>query len=298
MARYINEEPGLQTYVEEVERQPVLDRDEELALAQRWRVQRDPKARDALIQSHLRSVVKIARRYRGYGIYLSDLVAEGNLGLIEAAKRFEPERGLRFLTYARYWIRAFILGYVLKHWSIVDMGSTALQSKLFFRLQAEHGRLVGELGESDDTIESRLAAKFHTSEDHVRSSLQRLVRRDASLDVPLGSDAALTHLDLLRDSALDQETRFASAEISWLVQSAIAEIWPTLDRRERLIVESRLLPDDGDAKTLAALGRQMGVTRERVRQLEVGVKDKLRDVFTRMLSRDAALGAMAEAAAA
>lgn len=287
MARYISEEPGLQAYIEEVERLPMLDRDQELELARRWRQRRDPEARDALIQSHLRSVVKIAGRYRGYGIYLSDLVAEGNLGLIEAAKRFEPERGLRFLTYARYWIRAFILGYVLKHWSIVDMGSTALQSKLFFRLQAEHARLVGELGESDDSIESRLAAKFHTSEDHVRASLQRLLRRDASLDVPLGSDAASTHLDLLRDtSALDQETQFASAQISWLVQNAIAEIWPTLDRRERLIVESRLLPDDGDASTLAALGRQMGLTRERVRQLEVGVKDKLRDVFTRMLSRD------------
>lgn len=282
MARYISEEPGLQVYVQEVQRLPTLSREEEHVLADRWRQQRDPAARDALIKSHLRSVVKIAQKYRGYGIYLSDLIAEGNLGLLEAVKRFEPERGLRFLTYARYWIRAYILSHVLKHWSIVDMGTTALQSKMFFRLQAEHARLIGELGDGNDSIESRLAAKFHTSEDNVRSSLQRLGRHDTSLDMPLVSDGGVTHLDLLRDEGQDQESYIASAQLSSLVQDAIADVWPTLDGRERLIVSSRLLPEDGDAKTLAAIGRQLGVTRERVRQLEAGVKAKLRAAFSRI----------------
>ena len=298
MARYISEEPGLQSYVDALERLPLPTREEELDLARRWRDARDHQARQRLAEGHLRSVVKIAQKYRGYGLYLSDLIAEGNLGLLEAIDRFEPERGLRFLTYARYWIRAYILAHVLKHWSIVDMGTTALQSKMFFRLQAEHAKLVGELGEGDQSIETRLADKFRTSVAHVRSSLERLGRRDASLDVPLGSEGGATHLDMLRDGSQDQESQIARAELSSLVHEIIADTWPTLDVRERLIIESRLLAEDGDAKTLAALGRQLGVTRERVRQLEVGVKAKLRAAVERrtQLARSNDLFALAAAA--
>lgn len=278
MARYVNEEPGFQSYVEAVERFPVLSREDELALAERWRVHRDREAADALVQSHLRSVVKVARKYRGYGIYLSDLVAEGNLGLLEAVTRFEPERGLRFFTYARHWVRAYILAHVLKHWSIVDLGTTALQSKMFFRLQAEHARLQVELGEGDDSIDGRLAAKFSTSSEQVRSSLQRLGRRDASLDAPV-LDGNMTFLDTLHATQVDQEEQVAAAELSLAVRAAVEEVWPSLDCRERIIVDERLLPEDGDAKTLATLGRQLGITRERVRQLEAGVKGKLREVL-------------------
>ena len=297
MARYISEEPSLQIYVDLIERLPVLTREEELELARRWRDHQDAAARDALIESHLRSVVKIVRKYRGYGIYLSELVAEGNIGLLEAAKRFEPERGLRFFTYARYWIRAYVLAYVLKHWSIVDMGSTALQSKLFFRLQAEHARLTSELGEGHEAIESRLAAKFQTSEEQVRVSLQRLRRRDASLDSPVISDSNITYLDLLRDDRADQESFLASAQIASLIHNAVAELWPTLDCRERMIVERRLLPDDGDVKTLASIGRQLNLTRERVRQLEAGIKNRLRTVVER-ISGGQAREAIAPTAAA
>jgi RNA polymerase sigma-32 factor len=282
MARYINEEPSLRAYVAVVERLPLLSREQELELATRWRVKHDARARDALVEGHLRSVIKIARKYRGYGIYLSELVAEGNIGLLEAAKRFEPERELRFFTYARYWIRAYILAYVLKHWSIVEMGSTALQSKLFFRLQSEHSRLISELGEGDESIEARLAEKFQTSEEQVRTWLQRLRGRDASLDMPVLGDSTVTHLDLLRDDTQDQEEHMVSTEISNLVQAAMNEIWPTLDFRERMIVERRLLPADGDTKTLASLGRQLGLTRERVRQLEAGIKMRLKIVVERM----------------
>ena len=283
MARYVSEEPGFQGYVDAVQRFPVLTREGELALARDWREHGDRRAADALVQAHLRSVVRIAKKYRGYGIYLSDLVAEGNLGLLEAVSRFEPERGLRFFTYARHWVRAFILAHVLKHWSIVDLGTTALQSKMFFRLQAEHSRLMTSLGESDDSIEARLADKFQTSRDQVRANLQRLGRRDASLDAPV-MDGSVTFLDTLQNDDLDQESQMAAAELSLVVRAAIQEIWPTLDCRERIIVDERLLPADGDARTLAAIGRQLGLTRERVRQLEAGVKSRLREVLDRMLS--------------
>jgi RNA polymerase sigma-32 factor len=296
MARYVSEEPGFQGYVDAVERFPVLSREEELELATRWREHGDRRAADALVQAHLRSVVKIAKKYRGYGIYLSDLVAEGNLGVLEAVARFEPERGLRFFTYARHWVRAFILAHVLKHWSIVDLGTTALQSKMFFRLQAEHARLMTTLGESDESIESRLADKFQTSRDQVRANLQRLGRRDASLDAPV-LDGSITFLDTLQNDDLDQESQMASAELSAVVRAAVQEIWPTLDCRERIIVDDRLLPADGDGRTLAAIGRQLGLTRERVRQLEAGVKDRLREVLDRRLTGTPEIPAAMAAAA-
>jgi RNA polymerase sigma-32 factor len=296
MARYMSEEPGFQAYVDAVERFPVLTREEELELATRWREQGDRHAADALVQGHLRSVVKIAKKYRGYGIYLSDLVAEGNLGLLEAVDRFEPERGLRFFTYARHWVRAFILAHVLKHWSIVDLGTTALQSKMFFRLQAEHARLMTSLGESDESIEARLADKFQTSSDQVRTNLQRLGRRDASLDAPV-LDGSITFLDTLQNEELDQESQMASAELSSVVRAAVEEIRPTLDCRERIIMDERLLPADGDARTLAAIGRQLNLTRERVRQLEAGVKVKLREVLGRRLTDGFELAAPSAAAA-
>lgn len=219
--------------------------------------------------------MKIARKYGGYGIPISELVAEGNLGLIEAVRRFEPERNLRFFTYARYWIRAYILAHVLRQWSIVDMGTSAAQSKIFFRLQAEKAKLDAELGD-DDRVDQTLADKFHTSEDHVRASLHRLRGRDASLDAPLTADGQTTFLDVLRDDTANQEQRAADAEMAHLVREAVANLWPRLDQRERDIVTERLLPDDDEGKSLADLGRAMGVTRERVRQIEVGLKAKLR----------------------
>ena len=225
MARTVHEEPGLLRYVEEVERLPVLGKEEELELARRYRADGDERAGALLIRGHLRSVVKLAQRFRGYGIYLSDLVSEGNVGLLEAARRFEPARGLRFLTYARYWVRAYMLSHVLKHWSIVDIGTTALQSKMFFRLQSERARLLNEVGEDDGSIDRRLAERFSTSEDAVRSSLERLRGRDASLDAPLVADGTVTLLDTLA-GAPEQEERFAAAELSSRVQDVIAAVRP------------------------------------------------------------------------
>jgi RNA polymerase sigma-32 factor len=274
MARSIHEEPGLVAFVDQVDRQPQLDREEELALARRYQAG-DRQAGDRLVAAHLRSVVKMAHRYRGYGLYLSDLIAEGNIGLLEAARRFEPDRGLRFLTYARYWIRAFMLSHILKHWSIVDLGTTALQSKLFFRLQAEHARLSASLGEGDASIDGQLADKFQTDAEVVRTSLQRLRRRDASLDAPVGIDGTSTMGDMMAAEGADQEHLTGAAELAAHVRQAVASIWPELDRRERLILRERLLPAD-EPETLAALGKRLGVTRERVRQVEHVLKEKLK----------------------
>src|SRR5688572_3321485 len=193
---YESSESSFRSYVSSVDRLPVLTRERELELASRYRDNGDRAAANELIEAHLRAVVKIARKYGGYGIPISELVAEGNLGLIEAARRFEPERNLRFFTYARYWIRAYILAHVLRQWSIVDMGTSAVQSKIFFRLQAEKAKLDTELGADADGIDSTLADKFQTSEDHVRASLHRLRGRDASLDAPLTADASVTFLDV------------------------------------------------------------------------------------------------------
>lgn len=287
MARSLYEEPGLQTFVDRLDRFPLLEREQELELARRYR-EGDEEAGSQLVESHLRSVVKMAHKYRGYGIYLSDLIAEGNLGLLEAVRRFEPERGLRFLTYARYWIRAYMLSHILKHWSIVDLGTTALQSKMFFRLQAEHARLANQLGANDDdAIAEKLAAKFDTSVDNVRTSLSRLRRRDTSLDVPIMPDSSTTFGEMLTDDAVDQESAAASAEVAGLVQNAVQRLWPSLDCRERLILNERLLPDPArEPETLAALGRRLGVTRERVRQVEVQLKSKLRTSYETVTSGD------------
>ncbi len=272
-------EQRFRSYIANVNRLPILSRELELELARRYREEADQDAANQLIEAHLRSVVKMARKYAGYGIPVSELVAEGNLGLIEAARRFEPERQLRFFTYARYWIRAYILAYVLRQWSIVDMGTSALQSKIFFRLQAEKARLDAELGD-DARVDTTLADRFHTSEDHVRASLFRLRGRDTSLDAPLVTDGRTTFLDVLPDEAESQEQRASQAEMSHLVREAVSNLWPRLDDRERQIVHERLLPEDDDsAASLAQLGRRMGVTRERVRQIEVALKAKLRCEF-------------------
>lgn len=257
-------------YLSSVRQLPRLTREEELELAERYR-EGDRFAGDRLVEAHLHAVVAMAHRYRGYRIPISDLVGEGSLGLLEAVKRFEPERGLRFLTYARHWIRAYILAFVLRQWSIVDLGTSAKQSKMFFRLQAEHSRLVTQLGGDDGSIPSRLAKDFGTSESKIESTLARLRGRDASLDAPLTVDGATSFVEMLRGDEESPVEHALASEREEKVQEAVAKLWSGLGDREKRIVRERLMPED-DGKSLAQLGREMGVTRERVRQIEVGIK--------------------------
>jgi RNA polymerase sigma-32 factor len=264
---------GLARYVAAVNRLPQLSREDELALARRFRAG-DQAAGDELVEAHLRHVVKIAAGYRGYGLRIADLIEEGNVGLLEAVRRFDPERGLRFMTYAAYWVRACILTYVLKHWSIVGMGTGPLQSRLFFRLQRERSRLA-ETGASPGEVDEALAATFQTSEDRVRAMTGRLEGRDSSLDAAVYHDGDATMLDLMPAVGDTQEESFAAAERDAHVRALVARVAPTLDDREHLILEKRLLCA-GDEATLAEIGDHLGLSRERVRQLEERLKRKLK----------------------
>ncbi len=261
-----------------IQRCPSLDREKEIELA--WRYQRDgdQNAAHTLVESHLSFVVKVATQYRGYGMQISDLVEEGNLGLLEAVRRFEPARNLRFKTYAVYWIRAYIVDHLLREWSIVGGGTGPLVSRTFFRLRRERAKLEMQLGEGDSTIDATLASRFHTTEDAIRSMSQRVGSRDTSLDVSVHQDGGATLVDTLRDPSSDPEQRTASAERDAFVRSVVGGVWKALDPRERLIVEERLLAEDDDV-SLADLGRRLGVSRERVRQLEARTKSKLRNAF-------------------
>ena len=265
-------EDSFRAYLNEVGRQPSLDRDEELRLAECYRSHGDIEAGHALVRANLRYVVKIAQRFRGYGIRVADLVEEGNIGLLEAVKRFEPERGRRFMTYATYWIRAFILAHVLKQWSLVGVGTGPMQSKLFFRLARERARIAAVYGEVNN-LNERLAESFGTTPDRIQAMAGRLDGKDHSLDHPLFADGPTTALDLLAspDEAVDE--RCADAERDRLVRDRVAVAARGLSPRERYIIERRLLTEE--VSTLAEIGRDLGLSRERVRQLEERVKGKL-----------------------
>lgn len=277
MTPEFHDDAGFRRYIASVDRFPVLDRKTELDLARKWRRTGDKKVGDTLIQANLRYVVQIALKYRGYGIKVADLIEEGNLGLLEALRRFEPERKLRFMTYAAFWVRAYILAFVLKQWSLVGVGSSPVASKMFFRLNGARAKLVQELGgaASESDIDSKLASDFGTSAERIRDMSQRLGAHDASLDAQAFRDDGITYLDLLADDRDDQEELTAAAERNAFVRARLKRIWGDLDERERLIIEERLL-STGDEVTLADLGRRLGLSRERVRQLEERVKGKLR----------------------
>jgi len=269
-------------YRASIQRFETIDRDTELELARRFQRDGDRAAANALVESHLQFVVKVASQYRGYGMQLADLVEEGNLGLLEAVRRFDPSRNLRFKTYAVYWIRAYVVDHLLREWSIVGGGTGPLVSRTFFRLRRERAKLEVQLGEGDTSIDALLARKFHTTEDVIRSMSQRVAGRDASLDAQVHPDGGPSLLETLSDSSSDPELLVAAAERDAFVRGVVSNVWSALDPRERLIVEERLLSDHDDDVSLADLGRRLGVSRERVRQLEARTKSKLRSAFEAM----------------
>jgi RNA polymerase sigma-32 factor len=274
MARIV--EDSFRAYVSRIQRYSPLDRATELELAVRWQ-RGDVAAAHALVCANLRYVVKIAHGYRGYGLPVPDLVEEGNIGLLEAVRRFDPSRERRFMTYATYWIRAYILAYVLKQWSMVGIGTGPLQSKLFFRLARERARIATAMGDVQD-LDVRLAEKFGTTPERVRDMAGRLEGKDSSLDAQAYREGAATVLDQLADDGAATDEMCADAELSRLVRERVALAMKALSPRERYIVDRRLLTDD--AQTLAAIGRKLGLSRERVRQLEERVKGKLGRVLS------------------
>ena len=277
-------DPALARYISTVHELPRLDREQEQVLVERWFKHADVVARDALVRDHLRYVVAIALKYRRYGLPLSELVSEGNFGVLHALKKFEPERGHRFVTYAAYWIRAYILNHIIRSWSLVGVGSGALRSKMFFKLRRERARALNLVGD-DAQVDELLAKKFNVTPDQISAMVQRLDARDLSLDTRVYDDSGLTLADTLVAQNADQESVAAANESAHKVHAAVREAVARLDDRERYIVEKRLMADDEEAMSLAEIGRRLGVSRERARQLEARAKRKLKTHITERATR-------------
>jgi len=269
-------EGGLARYLAEIRKFPLLDPQEEYMLAKRWREHQDTEAAHQLVTSHLRLVAKIAMGYRGYGLPISEVIAEGNIGLMQAVKRFEPERGFRLATYAMWWIRASIQEYILRSWSLVKMGTTAAQKKLFFNLRRVKGQIEAlEEGDLRPDQVKTIATRLGVPEAEVVSMNRRLASPDSSLNAPVGGEAESEWKDWLADDALDQETQLAESEElderRTLLSTALEELTP----RERDILEARRLRDD--PVTLEDLSVKYDISRERVRQIEVRAFEKLQE---------------------
>lgn len=264
---------GLTRFINRVKEIPTLTREDEHALALQVRDHKDAAAIERLVHANLRYVVAIAVTYRRYDLRLADLIAEGNVGLVTAVKKFDPDKGTRFVTYAAYWIRAFILNYVIKSWSLVGSGSGPLRSKVFFRLRRERARMATMAGETESAM-NELAQQLGTTTDRLEEMMRRLESRDVSLDAEVYSDGKVTGLDLLEDATAPQDERVDAARRGHVVDGRVRTAIDALDKRERYIVEQRLMADD--EMSLAEIGRRLGVSRERARQLEARAKKKLR----------------------
>jgi RNA polymerase sigma-32 factor len=245
-----------------------------MALALRWRDHRDRAAGDALARANLRHVVAVAMKYRRYGVPVSELIAEGNFGVVHALGKFEPERGIRFVTYAAHWVRAYILDHVIKSWSMVGGGSGPLRSRLFFKLRRERVRAVNLMGEGE-AADRMVAERIGVTPDELRKMVHRLEARDVSLDVRVIDDSPVKLVDLLPSSD-DQERSLFEHQVGGSMKKAVARAVSELDPRERYIAEHRLMADPAEELSLAEIGRTLGVSRERARQLEARTKRKLR----------------------
>ena len=269
-------EGGLSRYLTEIRKFPMLTRDEEFMLAKRWREHEDPEAAHRLVTSHLRLVAKIAMGYRGYGLPIGEVISEGNVGLMQAVKKFEPDKGFRLATYAMWWIRASIQEYILRSWSLVKMGTTAAQKKLFFNLRKAKSEISAfEEGDMRPEQVSHIATpSWRVLDEEVISMNRRLSGPDASLNAPLRSDGESEWQDWLADdTAVSQETQVAEDEERTIRMSLLEEAMTELTDRERHILTERRLKDN--PTTLEELASQYGVSRERVRQIEVRAFEKL-----------------------
>jgi RNA polymerase sigma-32 factor len=263
---------------------PELDREQEYRLATAWREHSDAKARDTLVRAHLRAVVAIALKYRRYGLPMSELIAEGNFGMVHALSKFEPERGNRFVTYAAYWVRAYVLNYIIRSWSMVGVGSGALRSKMFFKLRRERVRIANLVGEGEQA-EEMLAKTLDVSRSALTGMLGRLEARDVSLDAKAFDDSRGSLVDTLVSPEANQEQSLASSEVLGHVRGVVQDAISDLDGRERYIVEHRLMADREDELSLAEIGRRLGVSRERARQLEARAKRKLKSRIAELSRR-------------
>jgi len=270
----VSSEGNLTRYLQEIRKFPMLEQNEEYMLAKRWREDGDSEAAHKLVTSHLRLVAKIAMGYRGYGLPLSELISEGNVGMMQAVKRFDPERGFRLATYAMWWIRAAIQEYILHSWSLVKMGTTAAQKKLFFNLRKLKGQMqaIDEGDLNPDQVET-ISERLNVPESDVINMNRRLGSPDHSLNAPLRVDGDGEWQDWLVDEGENQETRIGDSEELSKRRKLLADAMETLNERERHILNERRLKED--PTTLEDLSQEYGISRERVRQIEVRAFEKL-----------------------
>ncbi len=279
----LSSESGLNRYLAEIRRFPMLEPEEEYMLARRWREHEDRDAAQKLITSHLRLVAKIAMGYRGYGLPIGEVISEGNVGLMQAVKRFEPEKGFRLATYAMWWIRASIQEYILRSWSLVKMGTTANQKKLFFNLRKAKSQ-ISALEEGDlrpDQVKT-IAKKLGVHEQEV-IEMNRRLGGDTSLNAPLRIDGEGEWQDWLVDDSPGQESRLIEEEEKDNRLTALRGALGVLNERERRIFEARRLQDD--PITLEQLSEEFGISRERVRQIEVRAFEKVQQAVKSGLAK-------------
>ena len=270
----LSQNGGLEAYLSEIRKFPMLEANEEIDLARRWRDDGDVKAAHRLVTSHLRLVAKIAMGYRGYGMPVSDLIAEGNLGMMQAVKGFDPEKGFRLSTYAMWWIRAAIQEYILKSWSLVKIASSAVQKKLFFKLnQAKNAIKSIEHQMSGEERTQAIANYLDVGEKDVSYMEQRLSGGDLSLNAPLKSDSSDEWIDWLEDSTPSHEHRTAEKNELTYQSKLLASALHELDDREKDIILQRKLSEK--PATLDALSKAYNVSRERIRQIEIKAFNKL-----------------------
>jgi RNA polymerase sigma-32 factor len=276
-------EGGLSRYLDEIRKFPMLEPSEEYMLAKRWREHGDRDAAHKLVTSHLRLVAKIAMGYRGYGLPISEVVSEGNVGLMQAVKRFEPEKGFRLATYAMWWIKAAIQEYILRSWSLVKMGTTANQKKLFFNLRKAKGRISAyEEGDLRPDQVKQIAHQLGVTEQDV-VDMNRRLGGDASLNAPLREEGEGEWQDWLVDESASQESVLAAAEEGQNRLAALRNALTVLNPRERRIFEARRLAEE--PITLEDLSTEFGVSRERVRQIEVRAFEKVQEAVKKNLAQ-------------
>ena len=270
----ISPDGNLQRYLQQIRQFPMLEKGEEYMLAKRWREHEDTEAAHKMVTSHLRLVAKIAMGYRGYGLPVSDLISEGNVGLMQAVKRFEPERGFRLATYAMWWIRASMQEYILRSWSLVKMGTTAAQKKLFFNLRKMKNKLEAfEEGDLSPEHVEHISTELKVPEKDVISMNQRLAAHDHSLNAPLKIDGEGEWQDWLEDETESHEIQIAEAQELDKRRDMLTNAMALLNEREKRIITMRRLEED--AMTLEELSQEYGISRERVRQIEVRAFEKL-----------------------
>ena len=283
----LSPEQGLSRYLTEIRKFPMLAKEEEFMLAKRWQEHEDAEAAEKMVTSHLRLVAKIAMGYRGYGLPMAEVISEGNVGLMQSVKKFDPDKGFRLATYAMWWIRASIQEYILRSWSLVKLGTTAAQKKLFFNLRRIKGEINAlEAGDLKPEQVTEIADRLNVTEAEVISMNGRMSGSDASLNVPMGQDGDMEWQDWLADEEPNQAVEFANRQEfdarMELLQAAMGE----LNEREQHILQERRLTDE--PKTLEELSEVYNVSRERIRQIEVRAFEKLQQAMQK-LARDQGL---------